>query len=541
MPRRRSARRPTPHHPGGLPWERVGSQTGAVLDRLWPPAQNRRGAEPPDLLAWARDLLPHYVRREYSAMHRWLAARLDALREARGSKLNVLGPRGGAKSTIVTVAYVLREAVEGLEPYIWIVSDSKPQAHGHLENLKAELTGNPELALRYPASAGRGPVWRAGTIRLRNGVAIEAFGTLQPLRGRRRGEHRPSLVVCDDLQSDRHAISPLLREQTQRWFHGTLLRAGSRRTNFVHLATALHREALALELLRTPGWTNRVFRAIERWPDDMALWAAWEAIYSDAANPQARAAAAEFYAAHRAALEAGAVVLWPEEEDLLTLMQQRAESGHAAFEREMQNAPVSPEQCEWPESWFNAGLWFVHWPEELDVRTMALDPSKGADARRGDYSAYVLLGVDRERLVYLEADLARRPTPTIVADGVALWRRFRPDAFGIEANQYQELLAGEFAEEFQRQGLLPVAPWLLDNHVRKAVRIRRLGPLLAARRLRFKADSPSTRLLVEQMRDFPHAPHDDGPDAAEMALRLALDLLGGPPADDGLGNRLEVG
>ena len=33
------------------------------------------------------------------------------------------------------------------------------------------------------------------------------------------------------------------------------------------------------------------------------------------------------------------------------------------------------------------------------------------------------------------------------------------------------------------------------------------------------------RPLVEQTRDFPNADHDDGPDALEMALRLASELL----------------
>jgi len=34
-----------------------------------------------------------------------------------------------------------------------------------------------------------------------------------------------------------------------------------------------------------------------------------------------------------------------------------------------------------------------------------------------------------------------------------------------------------------------------------------------------------TRLLVSQLRDFPHADHDDGPDALEMAIRLLDRLL----------------
>src|ERR1700752_5398517 len=56
----------------------------------------------------------------------------------------------------------------------------------HLENIKTELLDNPLLCQAYPRATGRGPVWRQGAIVLRNGVTIEAFGTLQRMRGRRR-------------------------------------------------------------------------------------------------------------------------------------------------------------------------------------------------------------------------------------------------------------------------------------------------------------------------------------------------------------------
>jgi predicted phage terminase large subunit-like protein len=496
------------------------------------------GRETLDLLAWGCKHLASHFTRPPSRMHRWLARQLDGMCAARGCKLNVLAPRGGAKSTLATLAFPLRAALEGHEPYIWIVSDTRHQACAHLENLKAELLDNRRLAKSYPHAAGHGPVWRAGAVVLRNGGCIEAFGTGQRLRGRRRREHRPTLIVCDDLQNDGHMLSPTLRQHSRDWFHGTLMKAGTRRTNVVNLATALHREALAMELIERPGWTSRVFRAIERWPQEMSLWSEWEAIYADIANTHYRAAARRFYDERRAAMDAGVRLLWPEEEDLYTLMCMRAESGHTAFEREKQNSPINPELCEWPEAYFDEGIWFETWPERLVVKSMALDPSKGADARRGDYSAFVLFGVDRQGILWVEADLARRPTPQIVADGVELFRRFRPDVFGIEANQFQDLLGGEFEREFRRQGMLAARPWPLENRTNKQVRIRRLGPYLAGRRLRFKSASPGTRMLVEQLRQFPIADHDDGPDALEMALRLADELLQGRQARDGLGRRL---
>jgi predicted phage terminase large subunit-like protein len=283
-----------------------------------------------------------------------------------------------------------------------------------------------------------------------------------------------------------------------------------------------------------------IFRAVEVWPTDMTLWAEWERLYCDLDNPAAREAARAFFDEHRTAMEAGAELLWPEEEDLYTLMRMRVEEGRTAFEREKQNSPIDPERCEWPEEYFGDHLWFRDWPAQLPVKVIALDPSKRGDSRHGDYSAYVLLGVDAQGLVYVEADLARRPTPQMVADGVALCRRFQPHGFGVEANQYQELLAGEFVAEFRRRKQRVLTPFAIHNYTSKLVRIRRLAPYLSQQRLRFHARSPSTRLLVDQLRDFPLGAHDDGPDALEMALRLAESMQYAGD-DDGLGERLITG
>lgn len=488
------------------------------------PAAEIRRAQP--LLAWGRTYLPEHFSRAPSGMHRWLETQIEAARSKRGTKTNAIGPRGGAKSTIGTLALPLRAALEGSDKYIWIVSDSKQQAAAHLTNIKAELIENVNLARDYPRSAGIGPVWRSTGIVLRNGVAIDALGTGQRMRGKRQRAARPSLIICDDLQNDSHIASSAARESTRRWFQGTLLKAGNKRTNLLHLATALHRDALALELQRTPGWQSRIFAAIEQWPKRMDLWEAWEAIYANLDRADAKDAALAFYETHRDAMDEGAELLWPEEEDLYELMRQRAEGGRGAFEREKQGSPINPEQCEFPERDFGPEIWFEEWPKRLRIKTMALDPSKGRDSKHGDYAALVMLGVDELGMLFVEADLLRAPTAELVGHGVAQYKRFAPDAFGVETNQFQELLAEHFSAEFLRQGVLAPRPYGIENHVPKLLRIRRLGQYLTTKRLRFKTNSPGTRLLVEQLRTFPVGDHDDGPDALEMAVRLAAEVMG---------------
>jgi hypothetical protein len=308
-------------------------------------AQTSHDYRPSTSLAWGRAYLTAHFAKPASAMHLWLGEQLDALRTERGSKINLIGPRGSAKSTIATLCYVLQAALEGWEPYIWIISDTKEQAHLHLANIKTELLDNALLRRDYPESAGQGRHWRSASIQLSNHVTIESYGTGQSIRGRKQSADRPTLIVCDDLQNDSHISSPGQREASLQWFRGTLLNAGTKNTNIVNLATALHREALALELHGTAGWTSRNFAAIETWPTNMALWSDWQTIYCDSDNANAKWAAREFYERHRPQMDAGAAVLWPEVEDLYTLMQMRVEIGETAFEREKQGSPVNPALC----------------------------------------------------------------------------------------------------------------------------------------------------------------------------------------------------
>ncbi len=500
--------------------------------------ESKHGSRELGLLEWGREYLPRHFELPPSLLHRWIARQTKKMDQERGRRVNVIGPRGGAKSTVGTLAFVLRCAVQGTEPYIWIVSHTLHQARLHLDNVKMELLENRLLARDYPHASGKGREWLVQRIVLRNSVAIEAIGTGQSIRGRRHRAHRPTLIVCDDLETDDHAFSATRREMSREWFQGTLLKAGGPRTNVLHLATALHRDALALALHRAPGWHSAKFPAIRKWPRRLDLWQEWEACYRESGATTAREEAAAFFARHRTEMLEGAKALWPEYEDLYKLMCQRAEEGHLSFEREKQANPINPDLCEFPAEYFSEDLWFDAWPGDLQLKTMALDPSKGASGRRGDYSAFVLLGIDAHGLLYVEADQLRQPLAAIVDRGVELFCRFRPDAFAVEANQFQELLNDEFARAFQRSGVLGVRPWAIENHVAKGVRIRRLGPYLASRRLRFKAGSPGTRLLVEQLQDFPLGDHDDGPDALEMALRLAVEYTHDDAWDDGLGNRL---
>jgi hypothetical protein len=371
-------------------------------------------------------------------------------------------------------------------------------------------------------------VWRGGRLRLRNGVVLEAYGTGAKLRGRKSAASRPSLIILDDPQNKDHVLSAVQRERTWQWLARDVLNAGGPRTNVLALGTALHREGIMCRL-QSPefgtGWRVKVFQSIVTWPARMDLWREWEGLLHERENPDREARARAFYERHRGVMDEGARVLWPEREPLYQLMQLRATIGGAAFESEKQNNPHDPSLCEWPEEYFtHAAFWFDKWPDGLACKTVGIDPSKGRDAKHGDYSAIVRFGVSWQGVEYVEADVRLRTVDVICGDAAAHVKDFRPDGVYLEPVAFQELLAAPLRAALSQAGAECLIDLSQDNTA-KEVRIRRLTEALCQRKMRFKARSPGTALLVQQLRDFPNGDHDDGPDALEFARRLAIRLL----------------
>src|SRR5262249_25395505 len=141
---------------------------------------------PAALAGWAPRFLGGYFPDPPSGLHDWLCPELDALRQTRGTLLNVVAPRGGGKSVWASFAHPLRAACAGQEPYILLLADTATKACKNLKSIRLERESNAELARAYPGATGRGPVWRQSELELRNGVTVEALGTgAQGLRGRR--------------------------------------------------------------------------------------------------------------------------------------------------------------------------------------------------------------------------------------------------------------------------------------------------------------------------------------------------------------------
>ena len=215
--------------------------------------------------------------------------------------------------------------------------------------------------------------------------------------------------------------------------------------------------------------------------------------------------------------------LWPERLDFKYLAQKRQIMEPYWWNAIYQQRLGSYGRNEWPTEYFY-GIFAQEdeWPESFQLSATALDPSKGRDAKKGDFSAIVNVGF-RGGYLWVEADIERRPVPQMMSDLVAFNEAIRPTVTGIESVTFQELLATDYKQAQIESGDYRDDPELIDNKVNKQLRIQRLGLWLRLHRVKVK-NNAGGRLLVDQMKGFPNAKHDDGPDAFEMAVRLLLQI-----------------
>lgn len=471
---------------------------------------------------------PHYVRSPHkSELHKYLFKRLPEIVASPNSETDAIAaPRGEAKSTLVSQLFTLWCLVTGRKRYPVVIMDSIDQAYPMLEAIKAELEFNPRLTMDFPEATGQGRVWQAGTIVTANNAKVQVAGSGKKLRGLRHGPYRPDLAVLDDIENDEQVRNPDQRDKLQSWLTKTVLPLGGADAKFdvVYIGTILHYDSVLSRTLANTMWRTARFKALLKWPDNLHLWDAWEETLRNKGAAEADA----FYQAHMEAMERGAAVSW-QARPLLALMKIRARDGHDTFDSEYQNDPVAGDNAPFAniiQFWVNR---LADW-----IFFGACDPSLGKAGASRDPSALLVGGFNRQTgvLDVVEAAIKKRLPDRIIEDVIAYQAEYRCLLWVIETVQFQAFLYSELIKRAAARGT-PVPARGVAPITDKLLRIESLQPHVANGLIRFH---PSQTTLIDQLRHFPKADHDDGPDALQMLWMAATTMgaqIGWTPAPRG--------
>ena len=194
---------------------------------------------------------PHYVRYPIAEFQK----DIFRITEDQSNKLAcIVAFRGSGKSTLVTFSYSLW-ATLGVQQkkFVLIICQTQAQARQHMSNLKYELEHNTLLKsdlgpFREDASAGE---WAISSLVFQNtGARIMIASVDQSIRGIRHHEHRPDLLILDDIEDMQSARTYESRTKLFDWFTREVIPLGDIGTRTIIVGNLLHEDALVMKLRR---------------------------------------------------------------------------------------------------------------------------------------------------------------------------------------------------------------------------------------------------------------------------------------------------
>ena len=219
---------------------------------------------------------PHYVKYATASFHH----QLFQLTEDESIRAAVIEAfRGSGKTTIIGLSYVIWSIVgRQQKKFVLILAQTQEQARQNLANIKSELETNSLLRSDLGPFEEPDDEWRSVSIVLpKYGARIMIASIDKPVRGLRHKEHRPDLIICDDLEDLDTVRTRESRDKIYNWITGDVLPIGDKDTRFIMIGTRLHDDSVLMRLRRDilEGRMNGVTRSyplinengIIAWPD----------------------------------------------------------------------------------------------------------------------------------------------------------------------------------------------------------------------------------------------------------------------------------
>ena len=301
----------------------------------------------------------------------------------RGGLFSMAMPRGSGKTTICECACIWA-VLNGHREFVCLIGSDEGHAMDMLDSIKMELDGNDLLLEDYPevvypiqcldgiANRCKGQLykgerthigWTAREIVLPTipdstaaGAIIKVAGITGRIRGmkykRSDGQTvRPSLVVIDDPQTDESARSLSQCATRESILAGAILGLAGpgKKISGIMPCTVIRPSDMADNILcrdKHPEWNGERTKMVYSFPTDERLWQRYGELRAESLRMHGDIRlATELYVANREAMDAGAVIAWPErfnhdEQSAIQHAMNLKLQDEAAFFAEYQNEPL---------------------------------------------------------------------------------------------------------------------------------------------------------------------------------------------------------
>ncbi len=432
----------------------------------------------------------------------------------------VAAPRGHAKSTAVSLAYVLSAALFRDRTFILLISDTEGQAKEFLGDIKKELQSNETLVNLFGVKGFSKDTETDVIVRMEDGYQfrIIAKGSEQKVRGLKWNHMRPDLIVCDDIENDEIVMNQDRREKFRNWVLKALLPCRSPRGIVRIVGTILHLDSFLARICPLDGekTTKRVGLKLV------------------STNPKAMFKSV-VYAAHLGSnpteIKSKDEILWSSRFDqafFLDKYHTAVDLGTPeAYAQEYLNRPLDDSYTLFRRSDFVAMT--SEDKEAIASGKRPLNYYCGVDLaisekERADWSVFHVVGLDSNGLMYhINTIRERMDGREIVETITRLQARYSLEWIALEQDKIGKALGAFFRENALRTGIVPhIIPIIPSQD--KQMRIRSIQARMRMQTIRFDKDKDEYAPLEMEFLQFPRGRHDDQVDAF-ACIGLALDKM----------------
>jgi len=247
----------------------------------------------------------------------------------------VVAPREHAKSSALTMGYMMAELLFRTSDYAILVSSTEDLAAEQLGNISEELHENHDLRREFGVSHFESDTKADIIVAMNDGHRFRVLcrGAEQRIRGRLWKGKRPNLMVVDDAEDDEQVENPDRRNKFRRWFFRAAKQAMGRYGKVRVHGTILHEDSLLSRLAKCPKCKHLTPMCPDGICGKCGVKKVWHHLY---------------YKAHTS-FDDFSEILWPEqwpEERLRQRRQEFIEDGDSAgYSQEFLNDPLDNDEA----------------------------------------------------------------------------------------------------------------------------------------------------------------------------------------------------
>lgn len=443
----------------------------------------------------------------------------------------IASPRGSAKSTAITFAYVLAAALFREEQHILIISANEELAAGFLNDIKVELLENELITQLFGFKKFVKERETEIIVELKGGYRFRILvkGAEQRMRGMKWERKRPSLVVPDDLEDEELVASESRREKFRRWFYGAvkpILRDGGKIRmvgTIMHMDSLLNRFMPPIKSAYTVD--TPLMRFTQSDPDKIKTL---KPNY-DGDTPH-RSWLSVLFRAHS---QDFSDLLWKEmfpEKRLRVIRQDYAEQGMLdIYSQEYLNNPIDPSVA-----YFRRGDFLPMKPGDHELRKTFYASCDLAitQHKRSAYSAMPVGGMDSDRILHITDMRRGRWDSLTIADEIfSIHKRWSVEVFRMESESIQKAI-GPFLYERMTQSGEYINIEAKNATKDKENRAQTLRAMMRAGQVRFDKEAEWYADLEEELLHFPKFGTCDQVDALAWLALLVNEMVQAPTVQE---------